>query len=131
MIDPKTVEAILADLQEITEETSRAYRQATLNDEEVLSAFGLSPEDLADADLPSKSQQTAMLGGTIRELNSVSSEFRRSVSKRGASIEDYLTTQKEALERRQQLVNEGYKDAAMMGTMAAHLQLIAIFSKYV
>lgn len=130
MISIQTADAVLADLQKITLETSRAYQESTLNDEEVLSAFGISPEDLADADLPSKSQKTALLGGKIREFNSVAGNFQHSVSRKSTSIEDQLAIQKEALERRQQLVKEGYEDAAMNGSIEAHLELISIFSKY-
>lgn len=131
MIDTKTAATVLADLQKVVAATSEAYRESTLNDEEMLSLFELSPEELAEADLPSKSRKTASLGGKIRELNTVTENFKRSVSRKSTVIEDQLDAQKVVLERRQQLVKAGHKDAAMLGTMEAHVELIAIFSKYV
>lgn len=130
MITPEAVEAIVADFKQVLQETSSAYSESVLNDEDMLSNFGLSPEELEDAQLPSKSTKTLTVFGKLKELQYIFENFKSDTRWREVSVETHLAKQKEDLEKREAL-EKHYFDPVGSGRIEAHKIAIEIFSKQV
>lgn len=128
MITSEAVEAIVADFTQAIQEASVSYSESILNDEDMLSNFGLSPDELEDAQLPSKSTKTLTVFGKLKELQYIFENFKSDTRWREVSVDSHLSKQKEDLAKREDL-EKHYWDASGKGRIEAHQTAIEIFSK--